>query len=403
MAALMIIATAACSKDETTPENPDENGIQSDENETDTDGNTTDENTTDENTTDENTTDENGSTYELGTGFARGADISWCTQMESENFVTFRYYDNTAGDIFDICRDIGFNAIRLRVWVDPEDGWCGKEDVIAKAKRAAAVNARIMIDFHYSDTWADPGAQYMPAAWEDYTALAQVEQALTDHTVDILDALKDEGIYPEWVQVGNEVRSGMLWSTNANVTGATWAVSLDGVTYPYSYDNFKAYINTGYAAVKSVFPDAKVVVHIDGGENSNYTTWIFGGVLKGANYDVIGLSLYPTDNDDYKYNDKPALDIVGDCVSNIKSAISSYGKEVILCEVGMPQSPVSDAQEALEKIVTECKAIDNCGGVFYWEPEACNGWQGYVKGAFYYNGRPTEALYAFAADDDSDE
>jgi arabinogalactan endo-1,4-beta-galactosidase len=100
----------------------------------------------------------------------------------------------------DYCR---VNSIRLRVWVNPKDGWNNMNDVIVKAKRAERLGLRTMIDFHFSDTWADPGHQEMPEAWKELS-FDDLKIALGEHVKSVLTALKAVGVTPEWVQVGNE-------------------------------------------------------------------------------------------------------------------------------------------------------------------------------------------------------
>ena len=141
--------------------------------------------------------------------YAYGADCSWITEQENDGVL---FYDSIgqAADGLRVMRDAGMNAVRLRVWVNHSTGWCNKEDVIAKAKRAAALKLRVMIDFHYSDFFADPSRQNMPETWVNYD-LEQMKQAVTDHTTEVLTALQTEGVTPEWIQVGNETRNGMLW------------------------------------------------------------------------------------------------------------------------------------------------------------------------------------------------
>ena len=142
--------------------------------------------------------------------FATGTDISWVTQMEASNY-KFYTAAGTRKDLFQLlCDDYHLNTVRLRVWVHPADGWSGKADVLAQAGRAHALSQRLLLDFHYSDSFADPGQQTKPAAWQGYP-VAQLKQAVYDHTADILTALKTNGITPEWVQVGNETNDGMLW------------------------------------------------------------------------------------------------------------------------------------------------------------------------------------------------
>ena len=193
--------------------------------------------------------------------FARGADISWATEMEADGR-KFYTNDGVATDIFALMKQIGMNAIRLRVFVDPEGygygPWCDKADVVAKAKRAQAQGLDVMIDFHYSDFFTDPGRQNVPKAWDGYT-MEQVKDAIANHTTDVLQALNDSGISPKWVQVGNETNSGIAMDYGKidwDKTGAS------------RFANYTLLSNAGYDAVKSEFPDAKVIVHLGGTENA---------------------------------------------------------------------------------------------------------------------------------------
>src|SRR5206468_9587293 len=152
-------------------------------------------------------------------------------------------------DLFVILKDLGMNTIRLRVWVNPQAGWNNKSDVLAKAIRAKNAGMKLLIDFHYSDTWADPGHQSKPAAWNNYD-LAALKTAVANHTTDVLTTLKNNGIVPEWVQVGNETNDGMLWPEGkASV----------------NMNNFAQLVNAGYDAVKGVDNSIKVIVHLSNG------------------------------------------------------------------------------------------------------------------------------------------
>ena len=323
----------------------------------------------------DNATPEKEKTYDMS-GFAKGADVSWLTEMEKDG-VKFYNQNGKATECMKLLREEGTNSIRLRVWVNPEGGWCGKDDVIAKAWRAQQLDFRLMIDFHYSDTWADPGNQKVPAAWQGYTA-EQMKQAVADHTKDVLKALKDRGVTNvEWVQVGNETRDGMLFNSDEAVTGQ---VSKNAA-------NFAAYINAGYDAVKAVYPQAKVIVHVDEGHNLDRYTWLFGELKKNAGkWDVIGMSLYPEDNN--------WQDLTTNCLNNIKTLSEQYNCNVIISEIGMWWGS-DQAAPMMKKMVDGCKAISTCEGVFYWEPECNSGWNGYDKGAFDNSGKPTAALDAF--------
>ena len=189
------------------------------------------------------------------TTFARGADISWCTEMEADG-QKFYNADGIETDIFALMKEIGMSAIRLRVWVNPTKygygAWCDKADVIVKAKRAHEQGLDLMIDFHYSDFFADPDRQDTPLEWKDYD-LEQLKTAVADHTKDVLQALKDEGIEPKWVQVGNETNGGMMWE-NGQID---WNKSGKA-----RYANYVSLSNAGYDAVKEILPDAYVIVHI---------------------------------------------------------------------------------------------------------------------------------------------
>lgn len=318
--------------------------------------------------------------------FAKGADVSWLTEMEKSG-VKFYNSSGHETECMTLLRNLGMNSIRLRVWVNPSDGWCNKNDLLVKAKRARDLGMRIMIDFHYSDSWADPSQQMKPAEWLSYS-IDQLKSALSNHTEEVLNALKQEGITPEWVQVGNEIAPGMLWDTDAAVSGATYNVEKDGKTYAKNETNFAMFIATGAKAVKKVFPSAKVIVHLHGGNDNAMYRWIFD-ILKVNNveYDVIGMSLYPSVENWHS--------MAVDCVSNMKDMISRYGKEVMICEVGMPWNEADTAKSFLTELMTQSKAIDKCLGIFYWEPEAYAGWKGYTLGAFSAEGRPMVALDAF--------
>ena len=324
-------------------------------------------------------------TYNM-TGFARGADVSWLTEMEKSG-KKFYNADGKEMDCLTLLRDLGVNSVRLRVWVNPTDGWCGKQDVLAKALRAKALGFRIMIDFHYSDTWTDPGSQMKPAAWKSLS-FEGLKEAIADHTKDVLNALKADGITPEWIQIGNEVTSGLLWDTDTSTSGATWDAVKDGVTYKANESNFAAFLNAGSAAARGVFPKAKIVIHLDGGANANRTKWI-GDILQkyAVDYDVLGLSLYP---------DSDWSGEVTSCIENMKDIKQNYGKDVMICEVGMPEDDPATAKACLTSLMSQSKALSYCLGVFYWEPECYGGWENYGLGAFNDNGQPTAAMDAFA-------
>lgn len=311
-------------------------------------------------------------TYDM-TGFAKGADVSWLTQMEKSGIL---FYDSLGRqkECMHILRDLGVNSIRLRVWVNPSDGWCNASDVLVKALRAKDLGMRVMIDFHYSDSWADPANQAKPAAWANLS-FADLKTAVATHTADVLTKLKDNNVDVEWVQVGNETRNGMLWT--------------DGKASD-NMQNYADLTTAGYDAVKTVYPNAKVIVHIDNGFDNSLYRWIFDGLTQsGAKFDVIGMSLYPTVDNWQTLNQQ--------CLANMNDMVSRYSKEVMICEVGFAASEADTAKLFLSDLVAKAKSVSNnkCLGVFYWEPQAYNGWQSYLLGAFDDEGKPTAALDAF--------
>lgn len=304
-------------------------------------------------------------------GFAKGADVSWLTQLESEGV---KFYDSAGAEreLMSMLRDdVGVDAIRLRVWVDPADGWNNVDDVMVKARRAAALGLRLMIDFHFSDTWADPGHQSTPAAWANLD-VDGLRGAVSAHVDDVLSRLKAEGIAPEWVQVGNETTQGMLWPLGRDDRPADLA----------------SLVNAGYDAVKRVFPEAKVIIHLDRGDDLWRYDHIFGLLDEhGARYDMIGMSLYPDPAEWQKATDM--------MIDNIKTLHSRYGKPVMICEIGMRYDLGSAADAMITRLRSLTEPLGYVGGIFYWEPEAPAGYNGgYDKGCFV-DGRHNGAMNSF--------
>ncbi len=304
-------------------------------------------------------------------GFARGADVSWLTEMEKEG-VVFYNTEGTEMECMSLLKSLGMNSIRLRVWVNPVDGWCNKTDFLVKAKRANDLGMRVMVDFHYSDSWADPGKQNKPAAWE-ILSFTELCEAVSEHTTDVLSSLKAWGVTPEWVQVGNETRGGMLWP--------------DGD----AHENMAQYAtlnNCGYDAVKAIFPEAIVIVHVDNGHQSSLYTYLFDGLKNnGGKWDAIGMSLYPETDTWQSLNDG--------LIANAQYVTNRYNTPVVICEVGMSWTEEEAAYGFLSDLISRTKDNDDILGLFYWEPQAHNGWKAYSKGAFNDLGSPTKAMDAF--------
>ncbi len=288
-----------------------------------------------------------------------GADVGWLTQLESIGY-TWTDTTGTSGNALQILKNSGVNTIRIRTFVNPTitAGVLGVGDLdqtgsIALAKQANALGFKIMIDFHYSDTWADPGHQTVPAAWAS-DSYAQLQTDVYNYTFNYMSALAAQGIYPQYVQVGNEINSGMLWPIGSV---GTYETNFNG----NNFAPLAGLINQGYNAVKAVSSTTQVVVHIATISNLTDFEWFFDGLTAaGAKFDVIGASYYdgPTD--------------ITTVASNLNTLASRYSKPVLICEIGYQYSDPTNAYIDVQGAIQAMNAVpNNMGlGVIYWEPEA---------------------------------
>lgn len=300
--------------------------------------------------------------------FAKGADISWVSQLESQGVQWQNPYGYNE-DVLKILKDFGVDSVRLRVLVNPpsdgyyytDDGWqvmtgyCDKDSVVSMAKRAKDMGFKIMIDFHYSDVFADPKAQKLPKEWEGHS-VDQLKEDVYNHTYDVMSALANEGIYPEWVQVGNETNAGMLWPE-----GSIWKNNSQA---PDTY-NMAQFINKGYDAVKAVSSSSKVIVHLAEGQNNGLYRSIFDSLVSnGAKFDVIGMSYYP------HWIGSSYTESINSLAYNLKDMASRYGKEVMVCEVGEEAENTTESYNVVKKTLEKVREVPNGkgAGVFYWEP-----------------------------------
>ncbi len=309
---------------------------------------------------------------EVHSQFANGADIGWLSQMESAGYVFY----NDSGiqkNCMEILKEKGMNALRFRVWVNPTGGYCNRKDVAYMAHRADSMGFSVMIDFHCSDTWADPSHQAKPAAWLNDT-YPQLLTDLYNHIYGVLDTLKSLGVVPKWVQIGNETNDGMLWEDGRAST---------------HMNNFAAMIKIGYEAAKAVDSSIQVIVHLSNGNDNAMFRQMFDGLKSnGAKWDIIGMSVYPYwANLPWNTDDSLAL-------INMKDMIARYQTKVMVCETGYLYNQAITANHFLLDLIERTKSVDGLG-VFYWEPE-CYSWQNYQLGAWDpLTKRPTVALNAF--------
>ncbi len=307
-----------------------------------------------------------------------GADLSGITEWESKGIATYTR-EGVKTETTELMKQLGIDAVRIRVWVDPKDGLCNGEDVLKMALRAKNLDMAIMIDFHYSDWWADPGKQNMPEKWKTLS-FEELNKALYDHTFDVLKLLKDNNIDVKWVQVGNETTNGFLWPVAQLEQGAGENI-----------ENYATLTTTGYKAVKAVYPSAISIVHLDNGYDRQLYTNMFDALERlHCPYDMIGLSVYPF----WSKRDMTDPTSVTDIVDNINYLYDRYKKDIMIVETGVEVSKPAEGRDFLSRLMeaTYTGTDGHCKGIFYWAPETCHG--GYQLGAFA-DDRPTEIMDAF--------
>ena len=310
--------------------------------------------------------------------FWLGADISGTTELESRG-VQLRNSKGEPRENTALMHELGLNAVRLRVWVDPVEhgNFCNKADVVRMARRAKDWGMAVMIDFHYSDWWADPGQQNIPSAWRNMS-YEQMCKALADHTRDVLTAVCETGADVRWVQVGNETTHGFLWPIGR------------------AEENMRQYAgltDAGYQAVKQIMPKAEVIIHLDGAFDPKRYDFIFDGLARyKARYDMIGLSVYPY----WDMRGKHTLswqETVEKATCNINRLWQKYHKPMMVVETGVEAQKPVEGKEILTAVIDMARnhCDGHCQGVFYWAPEAD---RFYRLGAFQ-NNQPTVIMDAF--------
>ncbi|KAI0147881.1 glycoside hydrolase family 53 protein [Hypoxylon sp. NC0597] len=259
----------------------------------------------------------------------------------------------------------GVNTVRQRVWVNPQDGNYNLDYNLKLAQRAKAVGLDVYVDFHYSDTWADPGHQAIPSGWP--TNIDDLAWKLYNYTLDSLNAFAAAGISPTIVSIGNEIRSGLLLPTGSTS----------------NFNNLARLLHSASAGVKDskLSPQPRIMIHLDNGWDWNtqknwYQSALKAGPLATSDFDMMGVSYYPF------YNS-------GATLSNLKTSLTNmaneWGKEIVVAEINWPTSckspaysfpsdlnsiPFSaDGQTTFVKKVADVLAgVKNGNGIFYWEP-----------------------------------
>lgn len=264
--------------------------------------------------------------------FVKGMDLSTLLELEK---CGAKYFDGGKESyILDIMKKYDVDTIRIRVWNDPwsqtkESYGAGENDLLtslAIAKKVTDAGFGVLLNFHYSDFWADPGKQFKPKAWANY-GVEELEKAVYDFTLESMRTFLADGVNITMVQVGNELSNGLLWPEGK---------------VPH-YDNIAKFVNAGIRAVReadserlsggisgvasAMEPLAKipVMIHLDnGGNNELYRTWFDNFMERGEDFELIGLSYYPFWHG--------TLDMLTD---NMNDIAERYGKELIVAEVSM--------------------------------------------------------------------
>ena len=246
--------------------------------------------------------------------FVKGMDLSTLLELER---CGAKYYDNgEERDLLAIMKSYDVDTIRIRLWNDPwsetgESYGAGENDLktsLEIAKRVTAAGFGVLLNFHYSDFWADPGKQIKPKAWADY-GVKELEQAVYDYTLESMQTFLDAGVNITMVQVGNELSNGLLWPEGK---------------VP-NYDNIATFVNAGIRAVRKADASIPVMIHLDnGGNNALYREWFDNFTKRGEDFEIIGLSYYPFWHG--------SLQMLND---NMNDIAERYGKDLVIAEVSM--------------------------------------------------------------------
>jgi arabinogalactan endo-1,4-beta-galactosidase len=293
--------------------------------------------------------------------FAVGADLSYLKQAEDSGTV---FKDGTnAMPGLQIFKNHGYNWIRLRIFVEPVGGGLPNDlaYTLKEAQAAKELGCKFLLDFHYANSWGDPGKQPTPMTWTNLTHKQRTKKVF-EYTRDTVAAFRNAGVLPEMVQVGNEVRRGILWP--------------DGML-PEHWDNFANYLRAGIKGVQAgsgANPPPRIMIHTDQGGSSAATKYFFDHLnYYRINYDVIGFSYYP-------WWHGSLLDLR----ENLAFTAKRYHKDIIVVETAYnwrlaPESadrpgPFPETREGQREFLDEVMRIvlgtpDGRGkGIFWWEP-----------------------------------
>ncbi|HEX4788205.1 MAG TPA: arabinogalactan endo-1,4-beta-galactosidase [Actinospica sp.] len=242
----------------------------------------------------------------------RGGDVSSLVRGEQDGGV---YYaaSGKQENALQILGQAGMNYARLRVWVNPVDGFGDEQQLLAGARQAKTHGMKILLDFHYSDTWTDPGHQTPPAAWAN-DSLGQLETDLYTYSKKVVSDLVRQGTPPDMVQTGNEVNGGFLWPTGLDYGSDS------------SWPTFGALLKSAISGVKAADPHTKIALHIADAADWGGVEWFYDNAeAQGVPFDVVALSYYS-----YWHG------YLDELQSTLDDTAARYGKPIILAETAYP-------------------------------------------------------------------
>ena len=258
-----------------------------------------------------------------------GGDISCLTDNEAKN-AQYLDFEGKACPALDLFRQEKLNAMRVRLFVNPSDypnndsNACQDLDyVISLSKRIKEAGFKLMLDFHYSDTWADPAKQWIPKAWGTLSD-DELYTKIYEYTKETLQKMKDEGVAPEFIQTGNEISYGMLWGKEGSSNLKKCYMGKDA-----NWNRFTTLLKKAGKACREVCPDAKIILHTERAAQTNVLTNFYDRMnTDNVDYDIIGLSYYPAWHKD-----------IATLETAIKTLESRYtDKKIMIVEVGYAYS-----------------------------------------------------------------
>jgi arabinogalactan endo-1,4-beta-galactosidase len=247
--------------------------------------------------------------------FINGVDLSFIPQVEAN---AGKYYSGGAAiDAVELFAQNSANYARFRLWHTPSDGYCNLEKTLEMAARAKQAGIKVLLDFHYSDTWADPSNQYKPAAWEN-VSYPLLSDSIYNYTYSVIHTFDSLNILPEIVQIGNEITSGLLWPDGS--IGGQYDT-------PQQWAQFAQLLKKAIRAVHDAASDTvKIMIHIDRGGNNSTCRWFYDNLKKyDVPYDIIGLSYYPWWHGNFAV-----------LKQNLDDMSLRYNKEIIVVETAYP-------------------------------------------------------------------